>query len=88
VAFDYTLARSGSCRLSQPERAGQIGQRQFVRAAEHVDHDVVGAGAQVLAQPVGDVVGGAVGDQGVDELVTAGRVTSASVKPSRFQLLM
>src|SRR6202008_1971825 len=35
-------------------------------------HDVVGAGPQMLAQPVGDVVGGAVGDQGVDELVAAG----------------
>ena len=34
---------------------------------------MVGAGPQMLAQAVGDVVGGAVGDQGVDELVAAGR---------------
>ena len=55
------------CCLSalETERAGQLRQRgqQLVPAAEHLDRHMVGARFQVLVEPRGDVVGGAVGDQ-------------------------
>src|SRR5712675_604443 len=60
---------------SQAKRPSEFGQcrQQLVRPAEHLDHDMVGAGPQMLVQALGDVVGGAVGDQGLDEFVAAGR---------------
>src|SRR6202007_3226282 len=69
------LMRGGLWPRGQPQCAGQIGQRrhQFVRATKHLDRNMIGSGPQMLTQAVGNVVGGAVGDQGVDELVAAGR---------------
>src|SRR6202035_5685068 len=43
------------------------------RATKSVLHDMMCRWPQRLLKAVGDVVGGAVGDQGVDELVAAGR---------------
>ena len=48
---------------------------------------MIRTGLQILAETLGDLFRRPVGDHGVDELVAPGRVTSASVKPSRFQLL-
>ena len=75
-------------RYVQPQRARQLGQRrhQRVLAAEHLDRDVVGAGVEVLGQPCGDRLGGAVATTASISLSLPGFATSSSVKPSRFQL--
>jgi hypothetical protein len=56
--------REGSSPRSQPQCTGELAQRrqQFVRATKHLDHDMIGAGPQMLAQALSDVVGAAVGD--------------------------
>jgi len=47
---------------------------------------VIGTGHQVLVEPVGNVVGSAVGDQGVDQSVTTRGSEICVRKTSRFQL--
>src|SRR6185437_6177088 len=42
-----------------------------LRAAQYLDRDVVGAGVQVLAEALGDGLGGAVGHHRVDQPVAA-----------------
>ena len=79
----------GHARLALIQRPGQIAQcwQQLVRSAEHLDHDMVGPGPQMLAQRLAVSSGVPQATRASTSLSLPGWVTSASVKPIRFQLL-
>src|ERR1700733_8658339 len=72
--MEKTLARP-SARRCQTQRSGQLFQcahQLAVGPAQHLDGHMIGAGLQMLVEARGDLLGRAVGDDGVNQLVTAG----------------
>src|ERR1700685_2042386 len=72
--MEETLARP-SARRCQTQCSGQLFQcaDQFaVGSAQHLDRHVIGAGLKMLVEARGDLLGRAVGDDGVNQLVAAG----------------
>src|ERR1700728_4428264 len=72
--MEKTLDRS-SARGRQPQRPSQLFQcahQLAVGPAQHLDRHMIGAGLQMLVEARGDLLGRAVGDDGVNQLVAAG----------------
>src|ERR1700752_1584162 len=72
--MEQTLARP-SARRYQTQCPGQFFQcahQLAVRAAQHLDRHVIGAGLTMLVKSGSDLIGPAIGDDGVNQLVAAG----------------